>query len=155
MQDGYIFNDTIERNIAMNDTNVDKIKMNNVLKAVNLFDFVNSLALKEFTKIGSGGNDLSGGQKQRILIARAIYKNPKYIFLDEATSALDATNEKEVHNNLQKLFRNKTVVIIAHRLSTVQKADQIIVLSEGKMVEQGTHTELIDCLLYTSPSPRD
>ena len=142
MQDGYIFNDTIERNIAMNDTNVDKIKMNNVLKAVNLFDFVNSLALKEFTKIGSGGNDLSGGQKQRILIARAIYKNPKYIFLDEATS--DATNEKEVHNNLQKLFRNKTVVIIAHRLSTVQKADQIIVLSEGKMVEQGTHTELID-----------
>ena len=144
MQDGYIFNDTIERNIAMNDTNVDKIKMNNVLKAVNLFDFVNSLALKEFTKIGSGGNDLSGGQKQRILIARAIYKNPKYIFLDEATSALDATNEKEVHNNLQKLFRNKTVVIIAHRLSTVQKADQIIVLSEGKMVEQGTHTELID-----------
>ncbi|SIS47969.1 ATP-binding cassette, subfamily B [Zobellia uliginosa] len=144
MQDGYIFNDTIERNIALKDKIVDKEKLEKALGAVNLLGFVNSLALKEHTKIGSGGNDLSGGQKQRILIARAIYKNPKYIFLDEATSALDATNEKEVHNNLQKLFKDKTVVIIAHRLSTVQNADQIIVLSEGKMVEQGTHTELID-----------
>lgn len=148
MQDGYIFNDTIERNIAMNDVAIDKEKMKNVLEAVNLLEFVNSLALKEFTKIGSGGNGLSGGQKQRILIARAIYKNPKYIFLDEATSALDSTNEKEVHNNLQKLFKNKTVIIIAHRLSTVQNADQIIVLSNGKVVEQGTHTELINKNYY-------
>ena len=144
MQDGYIFNDTIERNIAMNDINVDKKRLYDALKAVNLFEYVNSLALKEATRIGSGGNGISGGQKQRILIARAIYKNPKFIFLDEATSALDATNEKEVHNNLQKLFKNKTVVIIAHRLSTVQNADQIIVLAKGAVVEQGTHSELIE-----------
>ncbi len=144
MQDGYIFNDTIARNIALNDKEINKEKLDNALKAVNLYDFVDSLALKEFTKIGSGGNGISGGQKQRILIARAIYKNPKYIFLDEATSALDATNEKEVHNNLQKLFKNKTVIIIAHRLSTVQNADQIIVLSKGAVVEQGTHSELIE-----------
>ncbi len=143
MQDGYIFNDTIERNVATNDENVDKEKMFLALKAVNLDKFVNSLALKELTRIGSGGSGMSGGQKQRILIARAIYKNPRYIFLDEATSALDAINEKEIHENLQKLFKDKTVVIIAHRLSTVQNADQIIVLSEGEVVEQGTHKELI------------
>jgi len=144
MQDGYIFNDTIERNIAMNDEIVDKDKMKDVLEAVNLFEFVNSLALKEFTKIGSGGNGLSGGQRQRILIARALYKNPKYIFLDEATSALDSINEKEIHNNLKQMFKNKTVVIIAHRLSTVQNADQIIVLSNGEVVEQGNHKKLIN-----------
>ncbi len=143
MQDGYIFNDTIERNIALNEREINQEKLYKALKAVNLDEFVTSLALREKTRIGSGGNDVSGGQKQRILIARAIYKNPKYIFLDEATSALDATNEKEVHNNLQKLFKNKTVVIIAHRLSTVQNADQIIVLSKGAVVEQGTHEELI------------
>lgn len=143
MQDGYIFSDTIERNITMNDTNVSKAKLSNVLKAVNLYDFVNSLALKEQTKVGAGGSDLSGGQKQRILIARSIYKDPKYFFFDEATSALDATNEKEVHNNLQKLFKGKTVIIIAHRLSTVQSADQILVLSKGEVVEKGTHDELI------------
>jgi ATP-binding cassette subfamily B protein len=143
MQDGYIFNDTIERNIALKDKEVNKKKLYEALKAVNLEEFVTSLALKEKTRIGSGGNDLSGGQKQRILIARAIYKNPKYIFLDEATSALDATNEKEVHNNLQKLFNGKTVVIIAHRLSTVRDADQIIVLSKGCVVEKGKHSELI------------
>jgi ATP-binding cassette subfamily B protein len=144
MQDGYIFNDTIERNIALKEEVIDREKLFSVLKAVNLDEFVNSLALKEKTRIGSGGNDLSGGQKQRILIARAIYKDPKYIFLDEATSALDATNEKQVHNNLQRLFKSKTVVIIAHRLSTVQDADQIVVLSKGSVVEQGTHLELIN-----------
>jgi ATP-binding cassette subfamily B protein len=144
MQDGYIFNDTIERNIALKEEVIDREKLFSVLKAVNLDEFVNSLVLKEKTRIGSGGNDVSGGQKQRILIARAIYKDPKYIFLDEATSALDATNEKQVHNNLQKLFKNKTVVIIAHRLSTVQNADQIVVLSKGSVVEQGTHLELIN-----------
>lgn len=143
MQDGYIFSDSIERNIVMNETNICKDKLNRVLKAVNLYDYVNSLALKEKTKIGASGSDLSGGQKQRILIARSIYKDPKYFFFDEATSALDATNEKEVHTNLKKLFKGKTVVIIAHRLSTVQNADQIIVLSNGKVVEKGTHNELI------------
>jgi len=144
MQDGYIFNDTIERNIALKEEIIDGGKLFSVLKAVNLDEFVNSLVLKEKTRIGSGGNDVSGGQKQRILIARAIYKDPKYIFLDEATSALDATNEKKVHHNLQRLFKNKTVVIIAHRLSTVQDADQIVVLSKGSVVEQGTHLDLIN-----------
>ncbi len=144
MQDGYIFNDTIQRNIVMSEIKIDKDKLFKALKAVNLFSFINSLPLKELTKIGSGGNGLSGGQRQRILIARAIYKNPKYIFLDEATSALDSTNEMEVHSNLQKLFEDKTVVIIAHRLSTVRNADQIVVLSNGTVVERGTHLELIN-----------
>ena len=143
MQDGYIFSDTIARNIATNDETIDQEKLYLALKTVNLLDYVNSLALKELTKIGAAGNDISGGQKQRILIARAIYKNPKYLFLDEATSALDATNEKQIQDNLQLFFKNKTVVIIAHRLSTVQNADQIIVLSKGSVVEQGNHQSLI------------
>jgi ATP-binding cassette subfamily B protein len=95
------------------------------------------------TKIGNTGIELSGGQKQRILIARAVYKNPQYIFFDEATSALDAENEKMIHDNLQEFFKGKTVVIIAHRLSTVKNADTIIVLKDGKIVEQGNHPELV------------
>ena len=95
------------------------------------------------TKIGNAGIELSGGQKQRILIARAVYKNPHYIFFDEATSALDADNEKKIHDNLQEFFKGKTVVIIAHRLSTVKNADNIIVLKEGQIVEQGIHQDLV------------
>ena len=96
------------------------------------------------TKIGASGNGLSGGQKQRILIARAVYKNPHYIFFDEATSALDAENERKIHENLQLFFKGKTVLVVAHRLSTVKNADNIVVLKKGEIIEQGTHKELVE-----------
>ena len=144
MQDGYIFSDTIKRNIATGDENiVEKTLLKSVVTA-NINEFVESLPLSYNTKIGASGNDISGGQKQRILIARAVYKNPDYIFFDEATSALDAENEKIIHDNLQEFFKGKTVVVIAHRLSTVKNADQIIVLKRGEIVEQGTHRELVE-----------
>ncbi|MDR7211840.1 peptidase domain-containing ABC transporter [Flavobacterium piscis] len=143
IQDGFIFSDTIERNIATGDEIIDKEKLKNAIKIANIEDFINSLPLGSNTKIGASGNGISGGQKQRILIARAIYKNPHYIFFDEATSALDAENEKKIHDNLQLFFKGKTVLIIAHRLSTVKNADQIIVLNTGEIVESGTHQELV------------
>ena len=144
MQDGYIFSDTIERNIVTGDENINYDRLNKSLKIANIKDFVNSLPLGLKTKIGASGNGISGGQKQRILIARAVYKNPHYIFFDEATSALDAENEKIIHDNLQSFFRGKTVIVIAHRLSTVKNADQIIVLNKGKIAEQGNHQELVN-----------
>lgn len=143
MQDGFIFSDTIERNIATGDKNINIDKLNKAVKITNIKDFIQSLPLKFNTKIGSSGNGISGGQKQRILIARAVYKNPHYIFLDEATSALDAENEKIIHDNLQNFFKGKTVVVIAHRLSTVKNADNIIVLDKGQITEQGSHKELV------------
>ena len=143
MQDGFIFSDTIERNIATGEKQINQQKLNEATKITNITDFVDSLPLKYNTKIGASGNGISGGQKQRLLIARAVYKNPHYIFLDEATSALDAENEKIIHDNLQIFFKEKTVVIIAHRLSTVKNADQIIVLKEGKLVEIGNHQQLV------------
>ncbi|HJT74138.1 MAG TPA: ATP-binding cassette domain-containing protein, partial [Chitinophaga sp.] len=143
LQDGFIFGDTIERNIVCGDEYVDKEKLQQALHIANIQSFIASLPLGLNTKIGSSGNGLSGGQRQRILIARAVYKNPQFLFLDEATSALDAENEKVIHNNLQSFFTGKTVVIIAHRLSTVKNADQIIVLREGQIVESGTHNELV------------
>lgn len=143
MQDGFVFSDTIERNIATGDENINKEKLQNAVKIANLEDFINGLPLGYKTKIGASGNGISGGQKQRILIARAVYKNPHYIFFDEATSALDAENEKIIHNNLQQFFKGKTVLIIAHRLSTVKNADQIIVLKNGKIVEIGNHQQLV------------
>lgn len=143
MQDGYIFSDTIERNIATGDEKINKDRLEHAVKVANIKTFVESLPLGYNTKIGAAGNGISGGQKQRILIARAVYKNPHYIFFDEATSALDAENEKIIHNNLQSFFKGKTVLIIAHRLSTVKNADQIIVLKNGKIVEKGTHQELV------------
>lgn len=144
MQDGYIFSETIERNIATGDENVDPVKLENAIKIANIESFVKSLPLGLNTKIGAAGNGISGGQKQRILIARAVYKNPHYIFFDEATSALDAENEKIIHDNLHSFFKGKTAVIIAHRLSTVKNADQIIVLKNGEIVEQGSHQQLVD-----------
>jgi ATP-binding cassette subfamily B protein len=144
MQDGFIFSDTIERNIATGDEMIDYGKLNKAVKIANLENFINNLPLKHNTKIGAAGNGISGGQKQRILIARAIYKNPQFIFLDEATSALDADNEKIIHDNLQEFFKGKTVLIIAHRLSTVKNADNIIVMKEGKIAEQGAHSQLVD-----------
>ena len=143
MQDGFIFSDTIERNIATGDENIDKEKLQNAVKIANIEEFINTLPLGYNTKIGASGNGISGGQKQRILIARAVYKNPHYIFFDEATSALDAENEKIIHDNLQQFFKGKTVLIIAHRLSTVKNADQIIVLKNGEIAEIGNHQQLV------------
>ncbi|WP_347219694.1 peptidase domain-containing ABC transporter [Chryseobacterium sp.] len=144
MQDGYIFSDTIQRNITTGDENINEETLRNAIKIANIEEFIDSLPLGLNTKIGASGSGLSGGQKQRILIARAVYKNPYYIFFDEATSALDAENEKIIHDNLQEFFNGKTVVIIAHRLSTVKNADQIIVLKNGKIVENGNHQKLVN-----------
>lgn len=143
MQDGFIFSDTIERNIACGDEIIDIEKLTNASKIANISEFINSLPLGYKTKVGASGNGISGGQKQRILIARAVYKNPHYIFFDEATSALDAENEKIIHNNLQRFFMGKTVLIIAHRLSTVKNADQIVVLKNGQVSEIGSHDQLV------------
>lgn len=144
MQDGYIFSHTIERNIATKDKEVNKQQLKKATQIANIEEFVESLPLKCNTKIGAAGNGLSGGQRQRMLIARAVYKNPNYIFFDEATSALDAENEKIIHDNLQEFFKGKTVIIIAHRLSTVKNADNIVVLKKGEIIEQGTHKELVN-----------
>lgn len=143
MQDGFIFSDTIERNIVTGDVNINKEKLQKAVQIANIEDFINSLPLGYNTKIGASGNGISGGQRQRILIARAVYKNPHYIFFDEATSALDAENEKIIHDNLQQFFKGKTVLIIAHRLSTVKNADQIIVLKNGEIAEIGNHEQLV------------
>ena len=142
MQEGHIFSNTIARNISMTgeDTNSDKLHM--AVKLANIKDFIESLPLSYNTVIGAEGMGLSTGQKQRILIARAIYKNPDYLFFDEATSALDANNEKIIMENLGTFFQNKTVVIVAHRLSTVKHADQIIVLEDGEIKEVGNHNYL-------------
>jgi len=144
LQDGYIFSDTIARNIATGDEKIDYKRLKMATKIANIEDYIAALPLKFNTKIGASGNGISGGQQQRILIARAVYKNPHYILFDEATSALDADNEKVIHDNLQAFFQGKTVVIIAHRLSTVKKADQIIVLKKGEIVEQGSHQSLVE-----------
>jgi ATP-binding cassette, subfamily B, bacterial len=143
MQEGYIFSDTIANNIAVGDEVVDKTKLLHAVKIANIQDFIESLALSYNTKIGADGMGISGGQKQRILIARAVYKNPDFLFFDEATSALDAKNEKIIMRNLNEFFKGKTTVVIAHRLSTVKNADQIVVLEQGKIIEKGTHDELI------------
>ena len=143
MQEGYLFSETIERNIVMGDETIDQVRLKNAIRTANIKKYIDTLPLQLNTKIGSEGNGLSGGQKQRILIARAVYKNPKFLFFDEATSALDSENEKIIHDNLQTFFKGKTVMIIAHRLSTVKNADQIIVLKNGKIEEKGTHDELV------------
>ena len=144
MQDGFIFSDTIANNIAVGDEIVDKDKLLHAVKVANIREFIESLPLSYNTKIGAEGMGISGGQKQRILIARAVYKNPDFLFFDEATSALDAKNERVIMENLQAFFKGKTTVVIAHRLSTVQNADQIVVLEGGKIVEIGTHLELVE-----------
>lgn len=144
MQEGYIFSDTIERNIATGDENIDRKRLDHAAIMANILPFIDGLPLGYNTKIGASGNGISGGQKQRMLIARAVYKNPHYLFFDEATSALDAKNEKVIHDNLQSFFKDKTVVIIAHRLSTVKNADQIIVLKHGQIVESGNHQQLVE-----------
>ena len=142
MQEGYIFNDTIANNIAVGVDVIDKEKLKHAVFVANIKEFIDALPLGYNTKIGMEGIGISTGQKQRILIARAVYKNPDYLFFDEATSALDSNNEKVIMNNLNEFFKNKTVVVIAHRLSTVKNADQIIVLDKGQIIEKGNHTEL-------------
>lgn len=142
MQEGFIFNDTISRNIAVGADNIDDSKLKEAAKIANIEEFIHELPLGYQTKIGNEGIGLSTGQKQRILIARAVYKNPQFLFLDEATSALDATNERIITSNLSKYFINRTVLIIAHRLSTVKSADQILVLEDGEVVEFGSHLQL-------------
>lgn len=144
LQDGKIFSGTIAENIALADEEIDEDRLINAAKIANILELIKVLPMGFNTKVGNSGIELSGGQKQRILIARAVYKNPEYIFFDEATSALDAENEKIIHDNLQEFFKGKTVVIIAHRLSTVKNADQIIVLKHGQVVEQGNHQQLVD-----------
>ena len=142
MQDGYIFNDTIANNIALGVDHIDHEKLMNAVDTANIQDFIESLPLSYNTKIGMEGMGLSTGQKQRLLIARAIYKNPKFLFLDEATSALDANNENKIMKKLNTFFKDKTVIIIAHRLSTVKNADQIVVLDQKKAAEIGDHHTL-------------
>jgi len=139
MQDGFIFSDTIARNIAVGDDYPDKQKLQHAIKVANIQDLIDGLPLGLNTKIGAEGNGISQGQRQRILIARAIYKDPQYIFFDEATNSLDANNEKVIMENLQEFFKGRTVIIVAHRLSTVSHADNIVVLDKGYIIEQGTH----------------
>jgi ATP-binding cassette subfamily B protein len=142
MQDGYIFNDTIARNIAVGEERHDSARLEYACHVANILPFVASLPLGFNTKIGAEGNGVSQGQRQRILIARAVYKNPEYLFFDEATNALDANNEKVIMENLDAFFKGKTVLVVAHRLSTVKNADKIVVLHQGSIVEEGTHETL-------------
>lgn len=144
MQDGFIFSDTIARNIAPSSEIIDEQRLVHAASVACIIDFVDSLPLGFNTKIGSDGHGLSQGQRQRILIARAVYKNPDYIFFDEATNALDANNERAIMVHLDEFFRGKTVVVVAHRLSTVKNADQIVVLDRGQIVERGSHSELVE-----------
>ena len=143
MQDGVIFSESIARNIAVDDNEIDPERLREAARIACIDDYVMSLPLKYDTKIGRDGVGLSQGQKQRILIARAVYRNPDFIFLDEATNALDAKNERAIVENLDGFYRGRTVVVVAHRLSTVRNADRIIVLDGGRVVETGNHASLI------------
>ena len=142
MQEGYLFSDTIARNIAISDDEPDIERIRHAARVANIADYIEALPLAYNTMIGQDGQGISQGQRQRILIARVVYKNPMFVFLDEATNALDANNERAITENLSEFYKGKTVVVVAHRLSTVRNADQIVVLDEGKIVEVGTHEEL-------------
>jgi ATP-binding cassette subfamily B protein len=144
MQEGYIFNDTIADNIAVGVDKIDKKKLKQAASMACIQSFIEELPLQYNTKIGMEGVGLSSGQKQRILIARAIYKNPQLLFFDEATSALDANNETAIMKNVDEFLTGRTSVVIAHRLSTVKNADQIVVLDKGTIAEVGTHQSLLD-----------
>lgn len=142
MQDGFIFNDTIARNIAVGEESIQNSRLRSSCETANILDFIESLPNGFYTELGAEGTGLSQGQKQRLLIARAVYKNPDYLFFDEATNSLDANNEKEIVENLNNFFEGKTVIVVAHRLSTVKNADKIVVLHQGEIAEEGTHEEL-------------
>ena len=143
MQDGFIFSDSIALNIAMYDETIDEKRLYDAARTANIHNFIESLPLGYHTKIGTEGNGLSQGQKQRILIARSVYKDPTLLLFDEATNSLDANNEAVIVENLRNFFKGRTVVIVAHRLSTVRHADQIVVMEKGEIVEKGTHSELL------------
>lgn len=142
MQDGQVFSDTIARNVALGDDEVNRERLMHAVRVANVHEYVERLPLAYATLVGREGAGMSQGQKQRLLIARAVYKDPDYLFFDEATSSLDANNEKTIMENLEEFFQGRTVVVIAHRLSTVRNADQIVVLDGGRIVERGTHEEL-------------
>lgn len=142
MQEGYLFSDTIAKNIAISDEEPDMERIRHAAKVANIADYIESLPLGYNTMIGQDGQSVSQGQRQRILIARVVYKNPRFVFLDEATNALDANNERKIIENLDSFYKEKTVIVVAHRLSTVKNADQIVVLEQGKIVETGRHEEL-------------
>jgi len=144
MQDGYIFSESIARNIAVDDEEIDKARLLLAARIANIDEFVERLPLRYNTMIGQDGQGMSQGQRQRILIARAVYKNPEFIFLDEATNSLDANNERTIVENLADFYQGKTVIVVAHRLSTVRNADQIVVLDKGRIQEIGTHESLIE-----------
>lgn len=144
MQEGYIFNDTLANNIVIGEDYIDRARLAQAVKIANIKSFIENLPMGYNTKIGMEGVGMSAGQKQRLLIARAVYKNPKFIFFDEATSALDAKNERIIMENLNRFFKNRTAIVVAHRLSTVKNADQIVVLDQGKIIENGTHNELVN-----------
>ncbi|HAZ24137.1 MAG TPA: ABC transporter ATP-binding protein, partial [Algoriphagus sp.] len=143
MQEGYIFSGSILQNVTLSTLEPNREKFIQSLKIAELFDKMETLPMKEHTKIGEAGVSLSGGEKQRLLIARAVYKNPDFVFMDEATSSMDTIMEKNIMNNLKDFLQNRTAVIIAHRLSTIKNADNIIVMSDGEIVEQGTHSQLL------------
>jgi len=144
MQDGYIFADTIEKNIGLSDdADIDIVRLNDVAKKSCIEDIKEHSPLQFQTVIGKDVHGLSKGQKQRILISRIMYKNPEFIFLDEATNSLDSLTENKVTNNLQSFFEDKTVLVIAHRMSTIKNADNIIVLEDGHIVEEGNHEQLM------------
>ena len=144
MQESYIFSDTIARNIGVSTDEVNLDKLRHAVTVANIREFIHTLPMGYDTKIGMEGSGVSQGQRQRILIARAVYKDPEYIFLDEATNSLDANNEKVIMDNLNEFYKGKTVLIVAHRLSTVKNADNIIVMEKGKIIEQGTHQQLTE-----------
>ncbi len=144
MQDGKIFNDSIINNITLSDEKIDFTRLKNAVETANILEEIEQMALGYQTVVGETGRGLSGGQKQRILIARALYKNPDYLFFDEATNSLDSINEQKIVSSLEKVFSNKTVIVIAHRLSTIQKADQIIVMQHGTIIEIGSHDLLME-----------
>jgi ATP-binding cassette subfamily B protein len=143
LQENFIFNGTIRENISLNDPEETMEKVAEAAKLANAHDFISNLGLGYETRVGESGLQLSGGQKQRVAIARVLYQRPKIIIFDEATSSLDTESEQAIQKNLNAILKEKTAIIIAHRLSTVRNADVIIVLDNGEIVEQGTHEELM------------